>query len=355
MKSALDKRTIELNIRKLRSYEGFTDFFSNDYLSLVEMQSPKDVDEKPGSSRLISGTTNSILKLEQKCAQFFNDESALIFNSGYDANVGVFASIPQRGDMILYDESAHASMIDGMRLSLANRKKFKHNDLADLEKKLQQQNATHCFVAVEGLYSMDGDLAPIKEMQALCEKYNAFLIVDEAHSGGVYGENGNGYCQALNVKPFLRIFTFGKAFSSNGACIVGSKISTDFLTNFARTFIFTTALNESTVARSLHIFENADFNAQQKKLQSNVQYFNEKFSEFRLTSDDSSPIKILRLKDRKEIRTVEGKLHDHKVGTVAVFSPAVPFEKECLRFSLHANNTKEEIDHLHDLIEEEMD
>ncbi|RYM30776.1 pyridoxal phosphate-dependent aminotransferase family protein [Brumimicrobium glaciale] len=351
MKAQLDLRTEQLNIRTLESHDGFTDFFSNDYLSLVEIPTPLHIIDKPGSSRLISGTTPLFLKLEKKCAEFFDDEAALAFNSGYDANIGVFSSIPQRGDMILYDESSHASMIDGMRLSLARRRSFKHNDLADLERKLHQQSSNNCFVAVEGLYSMDGDLAPLKEMQKLCDEYGAFLIVDEAHSGGVYGPEGKGYAKAQGIHPFLRIFTFGKAFSSHGACVIGSQITKDYLTNFARSFIYTTALSEFTVARTLHILENADFNKQQTLLQKNINHFNKIFSSFILTSDERSPIKILRLKDRKEIRAVEKELHNQRFGTVAVFSPAVPKEKECLRFSIHSYNSIEEIDKLYAVIQ----
>lgn len=354
MKSKLDLRTQQLNIRKLRPFDEFTDFFSNDYLSLVNIASPKDIADQPGSSRLISGTTHLIVALEEKCTSFFNDEAALLFNSGYDANIAIYSSIPQRGDIILYDESSHASMIDGMRLSLAKRTKFKHNDLVDLEKKLQANKGRNCFVAVEGLYSMDGDLAPLKEMQMLCDKYGAFLIVDEAHSGGVYGENGKGYSFEAGIQPFIRMFTFGKAFGSNGACVIGSRISIDYLINFARSFIFTTALNEYTVARTLHILETADFKKQQTLLQEKIKYFNSLFSNFTLTSADCSPIKILRLKERKEIRAVEKKLHDQSIGTVAVFAPAVPKEKECLRFSLHSENTYQEIDRLYEVIQEAL-
>ena len=355
MRSKLDERTKQLNIRQLVSYEGFTDFFSNDYLSLVKILLPSPVEDKPGSSRLISGTTPLFLELEEKCAAFFEDEAALVFNSGYDANLGVFSCVPQRGDMILYDESAHASIIDGMRLSLARRRKFEHNDLNDLEKKLKQQTSNNCFVVVEGLYSMDGDLAPLKEMQKLCEQYEAFLIVDEAHSGGIYGLNGKGYSKEQNIHPFIRIFTFGKAFGSHGACVVGSRISKDYLTNFARSFIYTTALSEYSVARTLYILKTADFNKQQVLMQEKINYFNTIFSSFVLTSDLSSPIKILRLKDRKAIRLVESKLHEQKIGTVAIFSPAVPEEKECLRLSIHAENSIKEIDELHAIIRDSME
>lgn len=350
MKSKLDERLQQGNKRSLQTFEGYVDFLSNDYLSLSAIQTPDYVKTKPGSSRLIAGTTPLLLELEQKCAEFFDGVSALHFNSGYAANLGVLSCIPQRGNVVIYDERAHASIIDGMRLSLTQRVKFEHNNTEDLKKKLTQHKESTCFVVVEGLYSMDGDLAPLKEIDSLCKAFGANLIVDEAHSGGVYGRNGKGYCAKEGIAPFLRIFTFGKAFGSHGACVVGSQLTIDYLINFSRTFIYTTALDEQTVGRTLYLLKNIDFQKQQNKLAEVIKKFNQLFPNLDCTSHADSPIKILPFSDRKELKSIEMKLHQSKIGVKAIYAPTVPEDKECLRISLHADNTTKEIEYLYSKI-----
>lgn len=145
-------------------------------------------------------------ELEVEIAAFHSAEAALLFNSGYDANVGLLASLPQRGDTLLTDELIHASMIDGARLSSANRHKFRHNNLDDLEAKLRRATGT-VYVAVESIYSMDGDLAPLPDLVDLCDRYQAALIVDEAHATGVYGPAGEGLVSALGLQK--RVFARG--------------------------------------------------------------------------------------------------------------------------------------------------
>lgn len=189
--------------RYLQVNEGMIDFCSNDYLSFARSEKIKqrvkqleeEINNLSGStgSRSISGNTSYAEELEQFLAGFHYAEAGLLFNSGYDANVGLFSSIARKDDTLICDELIHASMIDGCRLSYANRLRFAHNDTADLEKKLQKAPMAigrNIFVAIESVYSMDGDMAPLAEIVSLCKQYNAHLIVDEAHATGVFGRQG---------------------------------------------------------------------------------------------------------------------------------------------------------------------
>ena len=167
-----------------------------------------------------------------------NADAGLIFNSGYDANLGLFSALPQRGETIIADELIHASIIDGARLSYANRYTFRHNDLQSLEDKLKQAKG-NCYVVIESVYSMDGDTPPIAEILTLTEQYEANLIVDEAHAVGLYGFGLID--QQFQDRVFARIVTFGKALGCHGAIVLGSNLLREYLINFARSFIYTTA------------------------------------------------------------------------------------------------------------------
>lgn len=346
--SKLQQREKEGNRRKLQSYEGFTDFFSNDYLGFGVSAKPiVNRTKSAGSSRLIAGTTNVHFELEDYCSRLFQNEKALLFNSGYSANLGVLSAISQKDDIILYDERSHASIKDGVRLSLAKGIRFKHNNLSDLSSKLSNHPQSTVFVVVESLYSMDGDFAPLIEIFEICKKFNAYLIVDEAHSGGAFGENGSGYCSEKNILPFLKIITFGKAFGAHGACVISDAVTIDFLINFSRSFIYTTALSPSSTSLILQQLKRTDFKIQQDKLQSIISYFNDKFIEFNIESNLKSPIKSIVYKDRAVLKMLETQLHKNKVGVKAIYTPTVPENQERLRISLHAFNTFKEIDMLY--------
>ena len=179
-----------------------------------------------------------MLRLAQYLSNFHKGESALIFNSGYDANVGFFSTIPQRGDTILYDELCHASIRDGIRLSLAKGHSFTHNDLSALRSRLELANGI-IFVAVESVYSMDGDIVPLEKVLRLCKEFQAQLVVDEAHSTGIYGNKGEGLAVSLNFqdKIFARLHTFGKAMGVHGAVWISSSISRDYLINYIKNLL----------------------------------------------------------------------------------------------------------------------
>src|SRR5690606_18769580 len=188
---------------------------------------------------------------EDYIKEFHGSEAALIYNSGYDANIGFFSSVPQRGDIILYDELVHASIREGIRLSHARAFKFKHNDLQDLDSLLLKYNSKqdnldqrYIYVVTESVFSMDGDTALLEGLTNITDIQGAYLIVDEAHATGVFGKKGQGLVQHLDLQKrvFARIITFGKAMGAHGAVITGSKLLGDYLINFSRSFIYTTAL-----------------------------------------------------------------------------------------------------------------
>ncbi|HRG37168.1 MAG TPA: pyridoxal phosphate-dependent aminotransferase family protein, partial [Bacteroidia bacterium] len=238
LQQALQKR-IELDaLRSLRTSNQLIDFCSNDYLGFSRNNTLQQAIENEWEalpvhyngatgSRLISGNTAYAENLEKTIAAFHEAEAGLIYNSGYDANVGLFSALGQNDTTatFIYDELIHASVHDGIKLSRSTAYLFKHNDLYHLEERLKIAKG-NIYVAVESIYSMDGDHAPLTEMVALCEKYNASLIVDEAHATGITANNGKGLVQlyGLEKRVFIRIHTFGKAMGCHGAIVVGSEL-----------------------------------------------------------------------------------------------------------------------------------
>src|SRR6478735_8826337 len=198
LQKKLKERIENHSLRELRLPERKTDFCSNDYLGIVKNSRLQTSDSRLSSgstgSRLLSGNYGLIEETETQIAFFHQSEAALIFNSGYDANIGLLSAVPQKGDTILYDQLCHASLRDGIRLSFAQSFSFAHNDMAELEKKLKSSSG-NIFMATESIFSMDGDLCPLTHLVHLSKKYNAHLIIDEAHAIGIIGENGEGLCQ----------------------------------------------------------------------------------------------------------------------------------------------------------------
>ena len=255
----LGERRVANALRSLTwSIDNKTDFCSNDYLGivknkLIEKSLPDNLSHGSTGSRLLSGNYELIEETENFIANFHEAAAGLIFNSGYDANTGLLSCVPQKGDVIIYDQLSHASIRDGIRLSFASSFSFLHNDITDLEKKLSAAVHLHqnIFVVTESVFSMDGDKAPLIEISNLCEKYNAGLIVDEAHATGVIGEKGEGLVQHLDLqkKCFARIHTFGKACGCHGAVVLGSatikKLSYQFFKTIYLQYLFATISNGS--------------------------------------------------------------------------------------------------------------
>lgn len=355
LQETLNKRLEASTYRELQVNENLVDFCSNDYLSFARLltdQPVTDIRRVNGStgSRSISGNSALAELLEKEIADFHKAEAGLIFNSGYDANIGLFSCIAGRGDTIICDELIHASIIDGCRLSHAQRLRFAHNDTEDLKKKLEKSTG-NIFVAVESVYSMDGDCAPLQQITSLCESYGANLIVDEAHGTGIFGQNGRGLVSAqhLEKKIFARIHTFGKAIGGHGAIILGSNVLRNYLINFARSFIFTTALPPSSL---LHV-QNAYARLASPDF-SNKHLFNliNRFKTSFQSSEDislipgNSPIQSVIIPGSDRAKRVAKKLQSDGFDVRAILSPSVPPGKERLRISLHMHNTEAEIDGL---------
>ena len=212
------------------------------------------------SARLLTGTLPVYRELETLISEMFNKDAALIFNSGYHANVGINSSIAGKGDVIFSDKLNHASIIDGMRLSQGKFFRYPHNNMNALETLLirERKNFNNAIIVSESVFSMDGDIADLIKLVELKEKYNCILILDEAHAFGVFGTKGLGVTETLGItdKVDLIIGTFGKAIGSMGAFATGNKILIDYLINKARSFIFSTALPPINIAFSKWIIEN---------------------------------------------------------------------------------------------------
>jgi 8-amino-7-oxononanoate synthase len=346
-------RKSEGTLRSLSCFEGFIDFYSNDYLGLSKASVEDRSSNHSGAtgSRLISGNSQEAETCERTLAEFFNSEAALVYNSGYDANVGLFSAILQRGDTILYDEAIHASVRDGIRLSFASAYSFEHNSLNDLRLKLERAKGT-IYIAVESLYSMNGDLAPLKEIAEISAEYNAYLIVDEAHSGGVFGTSGRGLVEELKLEKnvFARLITFGKAYGCHGAVVLGSQNLKEFLINFSRSFIYTTALPPDDYEIIKRKVTDTSIVMRQRELQENITLFNSNTPLVNRKSDSRSPIQMIRIGSIEKTRSIAEQLQKAKIAIKPIYNPTVKKGEESIRICIHANNSSAEIEFLSDLI-----
>ena len=355
LNSKLQERKDNLSIRKLSTNLPPVDFCSNDYLGFAQSAELRQLvsaltQQVPlykngsGGSRLLSGNTTYIEETEHFIASFHGAASGLIFNSGYDANVGLLSSIPQRGDTIITDELVHASIIDGCRLSHATRYKFAHNDVNALETKLKTAQG-NIFVVVESVYSMDGDTAPLMAIAALCEKYGANLIVDEAHATGIFGEMGKGLVHQLNLtnQVFATVVTFGKAIGAHGAIVLGSQNLRHYLINFARSFIYTTAApihNIITVNAAYQLLHKTDISIIHQKIALFRKLIKAKNIQ---TLESESAIQGILFPSNEQAKQAATTLQQAGFDVRAILSPTVALGKERLRICLHTFNTDEEI------------
>lgn len=327
------------------------DFTSNDYLGLarcgelahrIRERLDNDLQNGSGGSRLLSGNSHPAEETEQFLAGVAKAGSALLFNSGFMANVGVLSSIPGRGDTIFYDEHAHASIKDGIRLSLADRYSFRHNDLDDLRNKLNRRRGI-AYIVIESVYSMDGDESPLDDLVNLAADYNAVIILDEAHSTGTYGPRGGGLALArgLQDKIPVRILTFGKAMGVHGACVCCPAKVRDFLINFSRPFIYTTALPAHSVAAILCSFQYLEENEQLRDaLRSRIVLFR---THYREETGSDSAIQPIRVGGNERTRAAAAHLQSLGYDVRPVLSPTVKEGTERLRICLHVFNGKSDI------------
>ena len=353
IKSRLSQRQDEGLLRNLSIEDGLVDFCSNDYLGYARENSDSgNLSLSGGStgSRLLSGNTKYAEDLEALIAHYHGAESGLIYNSGYDANLGFFSCVPYRGDTIIYDELSHASIRDGIRLNPAQSFSFTHNDLVDLESKLKRA-VGNIYVAVESVYSMDGDFAPLEEIQQLCTLYQAGLVVDEAHATGVFGKGGRGRVVELGLEGqvLARIHTFGKALGTHGAAVLGSKELRQFLINYSRPFIYSTALPETAMCSIKKAYDKMSKDMHNMlKLKNIINLFKEKIKvvKFHPILESNSAIQGLIVGGNKPTVALAQRIQKAGFDVRPILSPTVKKGTERLRISLHAFNTELEVNEL---------
>jgi 8-amino-7-oxononanoate synthase len=354
----LQQRRENFAFRELRIKQGMVDFCSNDYLGivtnkLIKISKDDETEKFHGStgSRLISGNYPLIDEVETQLADFHHSPAGLIFNSGYDANLGLLGTIPQRNDTVIYDQLSHASIRDGIRLSHAFSFSFEHNNTDDLEKKLQVATG-NIFVVTESVFSMDGDTAPLAEIAGLCKSYNALLIVDEAHATGVTGKRGEGLVQSLGLEAgcFARIHTFGKALGCHGAIVLGSITLRNYLINFSRAFIYTTGMPASAVLaiqRSYALFPAME--PERSQLNGLIKKFRELSTGLRLCHS-VTPIQGVIIPGNELVKQAAKLLQENGLDVRAILYPSVPKGQERLRIVLHSFNTIEQVEKMVEIL-----
>ncbi|NAS31231.1 aminotransferase class I/II-fold pyridoxal phosphate-dependent enzyme [Flavobacteriaceae bacterium R38] len=356
----LEERIDKNAFRELSLPNEQVDFSSNDYLGLAKS---KAVYEKANDilntenlklngatgSRLLSGNHQLYTEVEKSLCELHQTESALIFNSGYDANIGFFSSVLQKGDIILYDEYIHASIRDGIRMSHAKSYKFKHNDVSDLSRQIERnQDATGkavLYVVTESVFSMDGDIPDLKTFATTCEKYSAYLIIDEAHALGVFG---TGLVEKLNIvdKVFARIITFGKALGCHGAAVLGSADLKNYLVNFSRSFIYTTGLPPHSLATIRAAYRELEVTLAIDKLHQNISFFKNRIKEVHLEEyfiQSKSAIHCCIIPGNEIVREIANNLQRSGFDVRPILSPTVQLGQERLRFCIHSYNSEAEI------------
>ena len=332
-------------------------FGSNSYLGLTNhpkvKEAAKKAIDKYGSgcagSRFLNGTLDLHIELEEALAQFVGKEAALVFSTGYQVNLGVIAALAGRNDFLFLDESNHACIIDGARLSFAKIYKFGHSDMAHLEKLLSNVPLeAFKLIATDGVFSMEGDLAKLDEIATLAKKYNATLFVDDAHSLGVFGPAGQGTAAHYNIthKADLIMGTFSKSLASIGGFIAADKIVIEYLKHHARSLMFSASISPAATASALAALEVVKNEPERiEKLWQNTNYTLEAFREAGFdVGNTESPIIPIYVRDNEKTFLMAKMLLDEGVFVNPVVSPAVNSESSMIRFSLMATHSFKQID-----------
>ncbi len=357
----LEARRQQGMYRELKVISGLADFASNDYLGFARSNKLQPlIDELLAEynfgttgatgSRLLTGNHPLFTITEATIAALHKAEAALIFNSGFDANLGLLSCLPQRDDVVIYDEFIHASLRDGIRLSSAKSVKFRHNDLQDLAEKLNKlkSHTGERYIVTESVFSMDGDSPNLHEFVELAGKSSARLIVDEAHAIG-FTKHGLIPEMDLELGVFARIITFGKAHGCHGAAVLGPEKLKEYLCNFARSLIFTTALSPHSVATiraACQLIDSINGEEAIRTLKSNIDLFRTLAGEGGLQAsipDSRSPVQSFLIRENRACRTASENLATAGFDIRPILSPTVPKGSERLRISLHSFNSEDEI------------
>ena len=333
-------------------------FCANNYLGLSNHPALVDAARKGleqhgygmSSVRFICGTQDIHKELEQKVSKFLGTEDTILYSSCFDANGGVFEAWLGEEDVILSDELNHASIIDGIRLCKAHRYRYKHNDMNDLESHLQRSvDRRFRMIATDGVFSMDGELAKLRELVMLAEKYDAILMVDDSHATGFIGKKGRGtheHCDVMNKIDIITT-TFGKALGgASGGCVSGSKIFIDVLRQKSRPYIFSNTVSPVVVAGTIKALELLEQSTELRdKLEVNTKYFRQKIKEagFEIV-DGFHPIVPIMIHNAKIVQQMARDLYDEGIYVVGFFYPIVPKGKDRIRVQISAIHEKHHID-----------
>jgi len=363
----IDQRKTDNSLRTLGNIGAEVDFSSNDYLGLAASETlfetthhflkEKGIAQNGATgSRLLTGNHKLYDELEDFLAKLHEADSALVFNSGYDANMGFFSSVPQKGDIVLYDEYIHASIRDGLRLSGATVYKFAHNDKEALFKMVERyrHKAQELYIVTESVFSMDGDTPNLAEYVYTAQRYHCRLVVDEAHAVGIFGPKGEGLLQAYGLQDevFARIVTFGKALGCHGAAVLGPAELKTYLANFARSFIYTTGLPPHSLAAVYssynHISQHPELLVD---LHNTVMYFKGETERCHLPFILSfSAIHCIVIPGNEKVKRIAKILQRAGYAVKPILSPTVPAGRERLRICLHVFNTRRQISAMMDLL-----
>jgi 8-amino-7-oxononanoate synthase len=334
-------------------------FCSNDYLGLAShpdivkalKQAADLYGTGSGASHLVSGHSVVHQKLEEQLAEYTGRPRALLFSTGYMANIGAINALIGRRDLVLQDQLNHASLLDGGRLSQADFKRYKHVDMASLEQRLEQSSAERKLIVTDGVFSMDGNLAPLREISSLAKKHSAWLMVDDAHGVGVLGQQGGGLVEELNMSveqvPVL-VGTLGKSFGTFGAFVAGSEALIETLIQYSRSYIYTTALPPAIAAAtiaSLKIVREETW--RRDKLGLLIARFRSGAEQIGLQlAESNTPIQPVLINDDEKVMQVGQKLRAAGFLVGAIRPPTVPVGTGRLRITFSADHSEEQVDQL---------
>ncbi|MEO5787802.1 MAG: pyridoxal phosphate-dependent aminotransferase family protein [Gelidibacter sp.] len=364
LQDQLDARNAEITFRALDMPQLLVDFASNDYLGFSMSNEIFDRTHyylenefifQNGSkgSWLLSGNHQLYAEVEELICETYHCNAALIFNSGYNANLGFFSCVPQHDDIIFYDELIHASIRDGIAMGEAKAFAFKHNDLEDLKRICQNEQPhftenTEVYIATESVFSIDGDTPDLVAIADFCELNKFRLIVDEAHAIGVFGKEGEGLVRSLGIDKsvFARLISFGKALSSHGAAILGDQGLIDYLIQFSSPSSYTTAIAPHSLMTIKASYKELELTHAIKKLNQNIRFFKEKLKENQLEkyfTESNSAIQCCTISDSEKVKKIVRHLNEKGFDPEPIFSPTVPKGQERIRFCIHAYNSEDEI------------
>lgn len=351
----LEERLIDRKIDGLFRQLGHTgaqaDFCSDDYLGFARRPMPGELPAGSTGSRLLTGNSGRAEALEADIARFHDAEAALLFSSGYAAALALAGCLPQPGDLLLYDRLSYACISDGLRLGRANADAYTHNDLNDLERKLQVETGAQKFVFTESVFGIDGDTAPLDKIADVCDRYEAHLVVDESHALGVIGHEGEGLVQQFGVQQrcFARLYGFGKAAGAQGAAVLGSPLLKEYLVNVAGSFDDTALppVALASIESAYRAFPGAL--AERLQLARLIRQFRGSATGY-YTPPSQTPIQGIIVPGNNKMKKLADYLHQNGFDVRPALHPAVPRGNGRLRIMLHAFNTESELSALVSLL-----